>query len=309
MSVFNDEAYVRDSLESILNQSYSNFEFIIINDGSSDNTQKILEEYSDPRIILIKNDLNIGLTRSLNIGIQKSEGIYIARQDADDISFPERISKQVLFLEENPAVGLVGTGVNYLDVVSGINEQWIPICDPVEIQRTSLYSVPFRHGTFMFRRTCIDDINQAYDEKFIVAQDCDLLLRIGERWELANIPEVLYLNRIHPKRVTSSRNKEQEFSLAVARGLAMQRRKKFGWKRILKITSKNPEWVNRADRSWLGKRYVYWAESAREINKFRALEFLLIAICLEPTSTEVRKFISGFIRRKIRGLQMIGSSG
>ena len=98
MSVFNGEKYLRESIDSILNQTFSDFEFLIINDGSTDSSRKIILSYDDSRIILVDNNENSGLSKSLNIGIHRGQGEYIARQDADDVSHPKRLEKELQFL-------------------------------------------------------------------------------------------------------------------------------------------------------------------------------------------------------------------
>ena len=111
MSVYNGERYLRPAVESILNQSYPDFEFIVIDDGSADNSRNILAEYAvqDSRLRIIPNETNLGLTRSLNKAIGLAHGRYLGRQDADDISLPQRLERQVAFLNAHPEVGLVGT--------------------------------------------------------------------------------------------------------------------------------------------------------------------------------------------------------
>jgi len=109
MSVYNGEKYLREAIESILNQTFRDFEFIIINDGSTDKTSEILSSYNDPRIVIINNKRNIGLTKSLNKGLKMVKGEYIARQDADDVSLPERLERMVNFLDMNRDVGLLGS--------------------------------------------------------------------------------------------------------------------------------------------------------------------------------------------------------
>ena len=111
MSVYNGEKYLKEAINSILNQTFKDYEFIIVNDASTDKSIKILEEYAkkDNRIGLIHNEKNIGLTRSLNKAIKSANGAYIARQDADDISLPPRLEEEVNFLDKHPTVGLVGS--------------------------------------------------------------------------------------------------------------------------------------------------------------------------------------------------------
>ena len=108
MPVYNCEKYLRESIESILNQTFKDFEFLIINDGSSDKSAEIVESYNDNRINFVQNEKNIGLAASLNRGLDIAKGEYIARMDADDISLPERLEKQVRFMETNPQIGICG---------------------------------------------------------------------------------------------------------------------------------------------------------------------------------------------------------
>ena len=109
MSVYNGDRYLREAIDSILNQTLDNFEFIIIDDGSTDASNQIIKSYRDPRLKMVKNKENIGLTKSLNIGIGLCCGEYIARMDADDISLPKRLEIQYKFMDDHPEVGICGT--------------------------------------------------------------------------------------------------------------------------------------------------------------------------------------------------------
>src|SRR4051794_29608800 len=109
LAVYNGERYLREAIDSILGQTFQDFEFLIINDGSTDSTREIILSYHDPRIRLVDNEDNIGQTRSLNRGLALAAGQFVARQDADDISEPERLASQVAFLEIHPEVVLLGT--------------------------------------------------------------------------------------------------------------------------------------------------------------------------------------------------------
>ena len=109
MPAYNSETYIEKSIESILSQTYKCFEFIIINDGSTDKTRSIIKKYKDPRINLIDNNRNLGLSRSVNKGLKVAKGMFIARHDSDDISLPTRIHDQINFLIANPSIGLCGT--------------------------------------------------------------------------------------------------------------------------------------------------------------------------------------------------------
>src|SRR4051812_30773328 len=115
MPVLNGEKYLREATESILNQTFKDFEFIIINDGSTDRTEEIIQSFADPRIVYIKNEKNVGLSRVFNQGIRAAQGTYIARMDADDISLLHRFEKELEYLENNPKIDIVGSAMMIID--------------------------------------------------------------------------------------------------------------------------------------------------------------------------------------------------
>ncbi|MGC8958960.1 MAG: glycosyltransferase family 2 protein [Chloroflexia bacterium] len=302
MAVYNGAQYVREAIDSILSQTFPAFEFIVVDDGSTDDTPRILATYSDPRVIVIPNESNRGLTRALNRGIRASRGKYIARQDADDTSFPERLERQVQFLESHPEVGLVGTGAQWVDAQGLPIQLWQPISDPVQIQEMLLSGIPFLHGTFVFRRACLEDTGGGYNEKMPVAQDCDLLLRIADRWHLTNLPDILYIHRRHEDTVTARQRSEQKRYERLAQITACQRRLAYGWARLRLVHRPVPSWVYSADRKWMAERYLWWSAGARAVSKGIALQFLLIALALNPTSTLAWAYIWGIIARKLQRL-------
>ena len=162
MSVYNGEQYLVESIQSILNQTYSNFEFIIINDGSTDQTEKIIKSYKDPRITLIDNSINHGLVYSLNLGFSKARGKYIARMDADDISRSDRLAKQVEFLEGHSDIGIVGSNCICIDENGHrlfINRK--PALD-LEIRWVNLLQNPFVHSSVMIRKCMSTDNEYIY---------------------------------------------------------------------------------------------------------------------------------------------------
>jgi glycosyltransferase involved in cell wall biosynthesis len=300
MAAYNAEKYLRQAMDSILGQTFTNFEFVIVEDGSTDETSQILACYQDPRILIIKNEHNMGLTKSLNRGINASHGELIARQDADDISLPERLSVQSAFLDLHPQVGLVGSGCNWIDGQGNVIREWIPISGVNQIQRTLLSSVPFLHGTFMFRRSCLVDNCVGYDDEIPVAQDCDLLMRISEFWDLDNIQEILYLYRTHSDAISAKRSNDQAHYLEVGRTHAVQRRLEYGLGRLGIRRVVLPERLQHADRRWLAERFALWSASARMFSKTVAFQFLVIALLLDPTAKPVWEYLSGILHRKIR---------
>lgn len=202
MAVYNGERYLQEAIDSILAQTYHDFEFLIINDGSSDSTWEILNSYKDPRIRLLNNDSNLGLTRSLNKGLKLAEGELIARQDGDDISEPERLAKQVAFLETHPEVALVGTQYKEIDSEGQLIRECNLPYDSTQIRWDILFYCPFVHSAVMFRRATITEHIGFYNEDFLYAQDYDLWWRIVRCFPSANINEYLMKLRINPSSMT-----------------------------------------------------------------------------------------------------------
>ena len=205
MSVFNTkEEYLRCAIESILNQTFTEFEFIIVLDLPTDNSASIVDEYQkkDNRIIVIRNESNIGLTKSLNKALKIAKGKYIARMDADDIAVPDRFEKQYHFMEKNSTIGVVGghvytgqKGVRYMT-------PWAK--DPEETRIRMLFrnaGVP--HPTAMFRRVYPDGKQVFYDEEIIKSQDFALWSEYVKRADIIVMDEVFLVYRIHENQVSA----------------------------------------------------------------------------------------------------------
>lgn len=215
MSVYNGEKYLREAVDSILNQTFEDFEFLIINDGSTDRTADILQSHDDPRIKIINNKKNIGLTKSLNKGLHLSKGEYIARMDADDVSMPERLEKEIAFLETHRDYAVVGTFVKIVnDNSGGIQLLDRPIED-VQIREFFRRDNCIAHGSAMIRKTCLEDVGP-YDESIVRAQDYDLWLRLSDKYSLANIPEYLYVWRKHNENIEAKHIVEQKIFVVLA---------------------------------------------------------------------------------------------
>ncbi len=210
MSVFNGQRYVKESVKSILGQSFKDFEFIIVNDGSADRTGEILENFSqqDSRIKVISNSVNIGLTKSLNKAIKIAQGEYIARQDADDISLPERIAKQVAFLETHQEIKVLGT-FGYAINKDGkiLRKEILPVLSQ-EIKKHLIKANPFIHTSVMIRKETLDKV-QGYNEDFKVIQDYELWFRILKDEKGENLPFFLVKKRYQPEMVSFKDNRKQ----------------------------------------------------------------------------------------------------
>jgi glycosyltransferase involved in cell wall biosynthesis len=220
MSVFNGAEYLREAIESILMQTFTDFDFIIIDDGSTDETWETLTEYAerDKRIALFQNRENIGLTRSLNKGLKQAQGMYIARQDADDVSLPQRLEREVQFLDENGETALVSSNVEIIDEMGRTLSITDRACDPDLVAWWMLfYNHVAGHSAVLFRRKNALEAG-GYDPSVNYAQDYDLWLRLLEQGDLAVLPEVLLRWRLHDDNVSVVAAEEQRrFALRSAR--------------------------------------------------------------------------------------------
>jgi len=207
MAVFNGERYLRQSIESILNQTFYNFEFLIVNDASRDKTKEILEQYSnrDKRIRVLENKTNLGLTKSLNRGLKASQGKYIARMDDDDISSISRLEKQFLFMEQNQDVALCGSLGSIIDENGKeIGKKDLAIKD---IKKKLLFNNQFIHSSLFFRKGFF------YNETFKKAQDYELVLRVASKHKVANLNEYLIAWRKRRDSLSSVDRKQKKFAL------------------------------------------------------------------------------------------------
>ena len=199
MPVYNGEMYISEAVQSILNQTYTNFELLIINDGSTDQTEEIINGFNDSRIRYIKNPHNLKLIATLNKGLAMATGKYIARMDADDISLPNRLQRQYDFMEANPDVAICGTGYQTLNSEDKLRNPE----NHTEIMVGMLNGCPIAHPTVMLRADVLKENNYYYDEKFLHAEDYELWYRIGQHYILANLSEILLYYRKHENSIGS----------------------------------------------------------------------------------------------------------
>lgn len=217
MAVYNGADYLQTSIESIVQQTYSNFEFIIIDDASIDNTWSILEEYAriDSRIVLVKNTSNNGLTKSLNAGLRIARGEYIARQDADDISTPDRFLKQVQVLDADIDTILVSGNFDIIDENGEQLQQERREVAPVLVAWYQLfYNYLTPHSLVMFRREPALKIG-GYQESYKYAQDYELWLRLLDLGKALILPDTLLQLRVHKTNISSLHSKTQ-FTYAIS---------------------------------------------------------------------------------------------
>ncbi len=210
VSVYNGAKYLREAMDSVLAQTFTDFEFLIVDDCSNDNSPAILKEYADKdkRLRVITNEFNLGLTKNLNKMIREARGEYLARFDADDVCLPERFKKQVEFLDTYPKVGLVSLWAEIIDGEGKhLRDLKYPTTDK-DLRAALIQYNPFFHpGLMMRKNACVEA--GLYDESWRFAQDYELYFRIAKKWELANVPEILLRYRETGGSITGSKNKLQ----------------------------------------------------------------------------------------------------
>jgi glycosyltransferase involved in cell wall biosynthesis len=221
MPVYNAAPYLKDAIESILVQTFADFELLIFNDHSSDSSLEIINSYNDARIKLISYPDNMGIVRSLNDGIKSAAGKYIARMDADDISKRERLEKQVSFLESNKDVGVCGTWYQTF----GISEKLFgPRLSHDEIVAYFLLiGNPIGHPSVMIRKNVLTDNNLFYDPDFNICQDYNLWTELFDKTKFSILPEVLLKYRVHEQSVSVSKKDMQRVKNEIIKLKAFER--------------------------------------------------------------------------------------
>jgi glycosyltransferase involved in cell wall biosynthesis len=267
-TVYNGEKYIREAIDSVLNQTLKDFELIVINDGSIDRTLEILRGYDDSRIITINNQKNIGIPKSLNKALQMAKGQYICRQDSDDISLPARLERQTKFLIENKDVGLVGT--SYYRINGDGQEIGVAECPSGE-KAIHFMGLP----TIMVRKDCLEKMG-GFREVFEIAEDYDLYLRISEVFRIGTIRESLYKYRVYNSSTTSSKRLQTDLYASLAIEMA-EEREKMGKDRLstanqkeaIKIRDQRLKVSGIKKRKVLSHNYSTWSQAAFILGEYK----------------------------------------
>jgi glycosyltransferase involved in cell wall biosynthesis len=215
MPIFKGEQYLNEALESILLQSFTDFEYIIVCDEPVPTTRQLLSRYQseDTRVRVIYHDERIGLIASLNLGCRESRGEYIARMDADDIAEPERFARQVQYLDHHPKVGVVGTQALLIDEEGTVIRSVTLPTEPVVIHWHMLFENCLYHPSVMIRKEVLDEAG-SYNEEATAIEDFDLWSRIQRIADLANLPEPLLRYRVNPGSITFNNLQTQKTTTA-----------------------------------------------------------------------------------------------
>ena len=290
MSVYNGSRYLNESIASILSQTFTDWEFIIINDGSTDNSESIVQGWQnrDERIKLISRE-HKGLTISLNEGLRYAQGEYIARMDADDIALPDRFAKQVAFLDENPNHVAVGCRMLVID------PEGMPIftCsrltthEEIDAAYMAGQAGIIGHPAVMIRRRVLQRIG-GYREQFTYAQDRDLFLRLAEVGKLANLPDTLIKFRLNAKSMGHTQRSEQKRYANLATIEAHQRR---GLEPpiLSDSSSEPPKSISDLHRQW-----TWWALGSGNVATAR--KHALLALTRQPLAVESWKVFACALR-------------
>lgn len=207
MPVYNAELYLRDAIESVLAQSYKKFIFMIINDGSTDQSETIILEYKDERIQYISNEENLGIVKTLNKGIALSHTKYISRMDADDICDPKRLERQISVMEKDSQITLLGTWAELIDEKGKAVGKLTPYTDDKSIRTALLFSNIFVHSSVMIRRCILEKNHWKYEENHKAVEDYGLWTKISNQYKVEILPEMLLKYRLNTNGIMSNENK------------------------------------------------------------------------------------------------------
>lgn len=283
MPVYNGQDYLKSAIESVLNQTYSNLDLLIINDGSTDDSDKIITSFSDNRIIYIENESNLGLIKTLNKGLKMIEGEYIVRMDADDICLPHKIEKQVDFMDDNKHIAVSGTSVKKFNKSGFLKQEYVRTA-PEDLKTQLLFGSPLRHPTVILRNSIFVKEEYGYDIMLDTVEDYGLWEEIAENYPLSNLKEPLLEYRINNQGITQQAEKKIVFR---------DNQHKIIYKRIFKTLEIN---VSEKDLQ-LYREFVMKRSNLREVNMKDLNELLLTIKNAADNRAYNLKLLDQYIKR------------
>lgn len=255
MSVFNGEKYVRETVESVLNQSFRDFEFIIVNDGSIDKTLEILRNFDNNKIKIIDQE-NQGPAKARNRAIRVSKGKYIGIIDCGDLAFKKKMGIQINFLERNKEIYGIGTWANIIDEKGNIVGALKYPTEYEKIRKVILRYNPFVHPSLVFRKEVFNEIG-LYDESFEFAQDYDLVLRAVKKFKIVNLPQVLLNYRISEESISFRKRKQQSYYALKIRARALSKYGYPAWQCIYLIKPSFSFLVPARLKNFVARRFLW----------------------------------------------------
>ena len=294
MPVYNVEKYIGLAIDSILTQTFEDFELLIIDDASTDNTYDIISQYTDKRIRKIRNNANVGIAASLNKGLAMTDSMYVARMDGDDISKPTRFEKQIAYMRSNSNLGILGSHMEL------INENGIVLKEQhkkeghINIKLGLFFgNTSLAHPSILIKKNELDKYYLRYDSAYHYAEDYDLYCRASQHIEFDNYPECLIQYRIHSESVSQKFHEQQIIDAKIALYLHLQRLKfpinkhDFNIHSFLSFPPKT--WEDKTQDSVI--KWIYYLDSWNKINKmFPSIQF---SECCEQYLSEIMQ------RRKV----------
>jgi len=306
LTTYNDGRFVAEALESILGQTFTDFEVVVADDVSTDNTLDIVSRYKDPRIRILQNKVNLGLARNLNAALPHCRAELVARQDGDDVSLPERFARQIAFLQHQPEVALVGTQDIWIDEAGNETARhWFPTdCD--EIVECLKERNCFNHSSVMFRKEAIENLG-GY-RPFPGCEDYDLWVRVAALRPVANLDERLVLRRIREGSMSFDGITAETASATLIQRLAHQRFREGKDE----LDGLGPTEIESRIRALLrverernrklvaAKNVELFHRILRASGRRRALRYLLRAIRLDPLNTcTARLLLDTYVSRSV----------
>jgi glycosyltransferase involved in cell wall biosynthesis len=255
MPTYNSASFLGDAVMSVLAQTFTDFELVVVDDGSTDETQAILAGFSDPRLVIHRSAVNTGLAAARNAGLTRSRGALIAWLDSDDISLPRRLERQVAVLERRPRVGICGTWVQTL---GASRSTWRYPRRSGMVASRMLFDDPLATSSVVMRREVLCGMH-AFDPEFAPAEDYDLWERASRGWEIVNIPAVLTRYRVHVSQTSVLQHQRQRFAVKLIQQRQLHR---------LGLTPTEKEW-HLHERIGVG-----WGEGLRRDDQECALAWL-----------------------------------
>ena len=297
LPAYNAEGTISDTILSIINQTYTNWELIIINDGSKDKTLETIDRIKDNRIRIYSNDGNKGLIYSLNRSIDLAKGQYLARIDADDIALPTRLEKQVLYMESHQDVIVSGT---FMETFGNVETPSIVSFETTNesIKEQFPLKTAFGHPSVIIRKSILERTNIRYDDDYKCAEDIKLWFDLMPYGEFANIPEVLMRYRISSSQCTQSGNQTMIENAKICRDLYLDRKTNGWFSKNMKGNRITIAMINSFKKKYSDRTLLLGLYRSMEAYQFPILLYSIVSFdILKFPALEVKNIVKRFLNK------------